>query len=116
MDLIYTHPRFSLPTSHRTEQCRVDVYADQERHHVTVMFRLPRPSVRLDCDMHRVINTFYREVLFRHLTPASSLKFYCVDSTGEHQHVQLEGLPGGYTAGQLMPCLSLPAVARSMTA
>ncbi|GEM49759.1 hypothetical protein [Deinococcus cellulosilyticus] len=118
MDLIYSHPRFPLPTPQRTDQCKVDVYADDDRHQVTVMFRLPRPSHKLDCDMYRVINAFYREALFRHLTPASSLKFYCVDSTGEHQHVQLEGLPGGYTGGQLMPCLSLPlpAVSSSMTA
>lgn len=113
MELILSHPGFQGHLNNMPA-CKMEVYADEDRHHVTVMIRLGRQHDLLD--PHQTINAFYRQVLFRHLTPASSLKFYCVTASGTYQHVQLEGLPGGYTGGQLMPCLSLPAAARSMTA
>ena len=93
-------PRFPFQLTQGTKHaCDIDVYLSPERHDVVVYFQESREA--LTQEPHRVINQFYRQELFRLLTPASRLTFYYVNARQDCFHIELGGLPGGYTAGQV---------------
>ncbi|GGJ52206.1 hypothetical protein [Deinococcus roseus] len=93
-------PKFQYRLSDGSQNhCDIDVYLSPERHDVVVYLQETREG--LTAEPHRVINQFYRQELFRHLTPASRLTFYYVNARQDCFPIDLGGLPGGYTEGQV---------------
>lgn len=116
MENIYSSPRFiSQPREGTSESCGVQVFSDPERLQVMVVFHA-RNHRTLRTEPHRLVNAFYREVLFRLLSPASSIQWYICQDGYTHQTIQLAGLPGGYTRGQVAYSLSLAAPIRTRVA
>ncbi|GEM45700.1 hypothetical protein [Deinococcus cellulosilyticus] len=93
-------PRFPFQLTRGTSHaCDIDVYLSPDRHDVVVYLQESREA--LIEEPHKVINRFYREELFRLLTPASRLTFYYVCPRQDCFPIALGGLPGGYTSGQV---------------
>ncbi|GEM49344.1 hypothetical protein [Deinococcus cellulosilyticus] len=116
MENIYSSPRFTNhPREGSPESCGVQVFSDPQRHQVTVVFHV-RNHRTLRTEPHRLVNAFYREVLFRLLSPASVIRWYCCQDGFTHQTIHLAGLPGGYTSGQVAYSLSLAAPGRARVA
>lgn len=109
--------------------CDFEVYSTPDHDQVVIYLHElePRALGAAHLQPHKVVNAFYREVLFRHLTPASRLSWYYVDRPEDCIPIQLEGLPGGYTDGHVnrpeqietelpvvfqMPALAVPVLHR----
>ncbi|GEM48904.1 hypothetical protein [Deinococcus cellulosilyticus] len=83
--------------------CDFEVYSTPDRDQVVIYLHDPEPRAlgAAHLQPHKVVNAFYREVLFRHLTPASRLSWYYVAQPEDCLPIHLEGLPGGYTDGHV---------------
>ncbi|GGJ28678.1 hypothetical protein [Deinococcus roseus] len=106
---VYSAPRFiNQRKGQRPEACKVQVFADPDCNQVRVVFHA-RNHRTLRTEPHVLVNAFYREVLFRMLGPASVVQWFCCLDGHTQQTIQLAGLPGGYTQGQVAHNLNLNA-------
>ncbi|WP_157442881.1 hypothetical protein [Deinococcus misasensis] len=92
--------RFTCKNSDGSFQgCDIDFYFTPDRQEVVVYLNVPRHAPQPE--WHRMVNQFYRQHLYRLLTPASRLTFYVVDAHQQCQFLHLGGLPGGYTSSHV---------------